>query len=292
MELHRRGVVEGLFFSSGVAGGSIRTQDQMLDTAEILRYKLGYRGYLHLKIMPGAEKDQVLRSMQLADRVSVNLEAPNTERLQRLAPHKAFLDELVTRLGWVEEIRKSKPAYLGWNGRWPSSTTQFVAGGAGESDLELLQTTEFMYSKLGLKRTYFMAFKPVPGTPMEAQPPTPPVRELRLYQASYLLRDYGFSMEEMPFTRSGDLPLNVDPKQAWAQLYLAHSPIEINQAGRSELMRIPGIGQKTADAIIRARRFHTLREISMLRKLGAVTERAAPYILLDGRKAEYQPALF
>ena len=113
-----------------------------------------------------------------------------------------------------------------------------------------------------------------------------------MYQASYLLRDYGFCMEEMPFETNGNLPLEVDPKQAWAQKYLRHLPVEINQAERHELMRIPGIGQKTADAIIHARRIRKLSDLSMLRKLGAIAERAAPYILLDGRHAEYQPALF
>ncbi|MCL4528609.1 MAG: hypothetical protein M1282_04270, partial [Chloroflexi bacterium] len=128
MELNRRGIAEGTFLSSGIAGGGIRTQDKLIDTAEILRNKLGFRGYIHLKIMPGAEKAQVERAMQLADRVSVNLEAPNTERLSRLAPHKQFLDELLQPLKWVEEIRKSVPSYKGWNGRWPSTTTQFVVG--------------------------------------------------------------------------------------------------------------------------------------------------------------------
>ena len=117
----------------------------MLDVAEILRTKFGYRGYLHLKIMPGAERGQVMRAMQLTDRISVNLEAPNPERLSCLAPSKRFSDELLQPLGWIEEIRNNRPDQRGWGGRWPSSTTQFVVGAAGESDLEILSTVSRLH---------------------------------------------------------------------------------------------------------------------------------------------------
>jgi len=219
MNLHRIGVAEGIFLSSGVAGGGVRTQDGLLDTADILRYKLGFKGYIHLKIMPGAEKAQVERAMQLADRVSVNLEAPNTERLTRLAPHKTFLEELLQPLKWVEEIRRSQPAHKGWNGRWPSTVTQYVVGGSDESDLELLTTTQWLHKNVGLKRAYFSAFSPIRDTPLENKAATDPLREHRLYQASFLLRDYGFDLEELPFADEGNLPLPTDPKQAWAQVY-------------------------------------------------------------------------
>ena len=291
LELHRRGIAEGLFVSSGIAGGGAATQDRLIATAEILRLKLGYRGYLHLKIMPGAERAQVERSMQLADRVSINLEAPNTESLARLAPHKTFSEELLTRLRWVDEIRRTQPEQRGWNGRWPSSTTQFVAGGADESDLELLQTTEYLYRALRLKRAYFMAFSPVPDTPLEGHAPTPAGRELRLYQASFLLRDYGFSMEEMPFEADGRLPLRVDPKLAWAQHNLGEQPLEVNRADRTQLLRVPGIGPKGADAILRLRRQARIRDLAALRALGVLAERAAPFLLLDGKKAPYQMSL-
>jgi len=141
MKLKQGNIADGIFLSSGIAAGGANTQNKILDTAEILRKKLGYGGYMHLKIMPGAEKGQVERMMQLADRVSINLEAPNTERLAKLAPHKIFIEELFRPLKWVEEIRRSQPAYKFWNGRYPSTVTQFVAGGADESDLELLTTT-------------------------------------------------------------------------------------------------------------------------------------------------------
>src|SRR5689334_23362570 len=126
MKLHRSSMAEGIFLSSGIAADGANTQNRILDTAEILRNKLGFRGYLHLKIMPGAEKGQVQRLMQLADRVSINLEAPNTERLKKLAPGKVFIEELFRPLKWVEEIRQTQPAYKFWNGRWSLTLTKFV----------------------------------------------------------------------------------------------------------------------------------------------------------------------
>jgi len=292
MNLHRARAAEGIFLSSGVAGGGVRTQDGLLDTADILRHKMGFRGYIHLKIMPGAEKAQVERAMQLADRVSVNLEAPNTERLTRLAPHKMFLEELLQPLKWVDEIRRKQPAYKGWNGRWPSTVTQYVVGGSDESDLELLTTTQWLHKNVRLKRAYFSAFSPIHDTPLENKPATDPLREHRLYQASFLLRDYGFDLEELPFAEGGNLPLPTDPKQAWAQVNLREQPIEVNKAERKELLRIPGIGPKGANAIISMRRMGKLRDISTLKKLGVVAERAAPYVLLDGQRAAMQMTMF
>jgi predicted DNA-binding helix-hairpin-helix protein len=292
MQLHRGGIAEGIFLSSGVAGGGVRTQDKLLDTADILRRKMQYGGYLHLKIMPGADKSQVERAMQLADRVSVNLEAPNTERLGRLAPRKDFIEELITPLKWVEEIRCALPAQRAWNGHWPSTTTQFVVGAAGESDIELLKTTAWLNRHVSLKRAYFMAFNPIADTPMENLPPTSPWREHRLYQASFLLRDYGFELEDMPFERDGLLPLHTDPKLAWAQLHLQAQPVEINRADRHELLRIPGFGPRAVALILATRRSNPFRELSSLKALGIRTERAAPYIMLGGKQPTRQLSLF
>ncbi|HEX5809037.1 MAG TPA: radical SAM protein [Anaerolineales bacterium] len=292
MKLHRADMAEGIFLSSGIAAGGENTQNKIIDTAEILRRKLGFTGYMHLKIMPGAEKGQVERLMQLADRVSINLEAPNSERLARLAPNKNYFEELFRPLKWVEEIRQSQPAYKGWNGRWPSTVTQFVAGGSDESDLELLTTTDWLMKNVRLKRAYFSAFNPIRDTPMENKPAVDPMREHRLYQASFLLRDYGFDLEDMPFVQDGNLPLDTDPKLAWAQQNLQGRPLEINGAERQQLLRIPGIGPRGADAILQARRKEKLRDLATLKRLGIVTTRIAPFVLLDGRRADTQLQLF
>ena len=292
MNLHQAGVVEGLFLSSGIIGGGLKTQDKIIATAEILRNKLQFRGYLHLKVMPGAERAQVEQAMLLADRVSINLEAPNTERLSRLAPRKEFTEELLKPLKWIEEIRRTQAPYNAWKKRWPSSVTQFVVGAADESDLELLSTTEYLYRNLRLKRAYYSKFNPIENTPLEGLPPTSPQREHRLYQASFLIRDYGFSLEEMPFNQDGYLPSSQDPKLAWANQNLLDRPIEINSASRQELMRIPGIGPRSANAILLARRQNLFNSVNDLRRIGINPTKALPYILFAGRQPAHQISLF
>lgn len=286
VQLHERGVAEGIFLSSAVAGGGPGTQDRLLAAAEILRMRYRFRGYIHLKVMPGAQREQVAQAMLLADRVSVNLEAPDDRYLARLAPHKRFAEDLLQRLRWIAEMRDQMP------GHRPSATTQFVVGAAGESDLELLTTTAFLYHNLGLARAYFSAFEPVPDTPLESHPPTPPLRERRLYQASFLLRDYGFGVEDLAFAPDGNLPLEADPKLLWAQQHLAQTPVEVNQADRETLLRVPGIGPKGAARLLAARRQGRLETLRDLSRLGISAERAAPFILLAGRRPARQLPLW
>jgi len=282
--LHQSGAAEGIFLSSGVFGGGVHTQDQLLATAEILRRRYQFRGYLHLKIMPGAEKAQVEQAMLLADRVSINLEAPNDARLQKLAPKKHFLEELVQPLRWADEIRREQSPQQAWKGRWPSTVTQFVVGAVGDTDVEILSTTENLHRQSGLARAYFSAFSPVSDTPLENHPPTSLIRQNRLYQASFLLRDYGFTLEDLPFEGAGDLPLEQDPKTIWAQAHLSQQPVEINRASRAELLRVPGIGPRGAERILAARRVHHLVDLGALGRLGIRAQKAAPFILLDGKR--------
>jgi predicted DNA-binding helix-hairpin-helix protein len=177
-------------------------------------------------------------------------------------------------------------------GRWPSSTTQYVVGAVDESDVELLTTTEFLHRQAGLARAYFSSFSPVHDTPLEDHPPSSPVREHRLYQSSFLLRDYGFTVEELPFGPGGNLPLENDPKLAWANQHLSHTPIELNTAARRDLLRVPGIGPIGANRVLRERRRGRLRDLADLRKLGISPKRAAPFILLGGRRPPHQLALW
>lgn len=291
-QLNQSGIAEGLFLSSGIVGGGIRTQDKILDTAEILRFKQGYKGYLHLKLMPGAEKDQVLRAMQLANRVSINLEAPNPGRLEKLAPLKIFTNELLQPLQWADEIRRTFDPRLALNLRWPSLATQFVVGGVGETDLELLHLTQYLHGKLALSRVYFSPFKPVRDTPFENLPPENLLRQVRLYQAAFLLRDYGYSMEDFHYSSSGLLPLDADPKLAWAREHLTENPLDINTADRIQLLRIPGIGPVSAKRILQSRRQHPIKELGALRALGIHLERTLPFILIDGKRPDRQPQLW
>ncbi len=292
LNMRQAGLAEGLFLSSGIAGGGMKTQDRLIATAEILRQKLGYRGYLHLKLMPGSERSQVERTMQLADRISINLEAPNELRLGKLAPHKDYWKELFTPLQWAEEIRQSTPQKLGWNGRWPSITTQFVVGAAGETDVELLSTSEFLFHKLRLARTYFSAFNPVSGTPLENQQPENPMRQFRLYQSAFLLRDYGYTVEDLQFEADGFLPLSLDPKKAWAEQNFSNQPLEINKADQAQLLRIPGIGPKAAAKLLAANQQGSLRDFSDLKRIGIPLDKAAPYILINGKEPARQLPLW
>ncbi len=282
--LEQAGQVDGLFLSSGIIKGSVTTQDKIIDTADIIRNRQGYRGYIHLKIMPGIEYDQLYRSMQLADRVSVNLEAPTSARLAELAPKKIFVEELVQMLQWAQQIRQNHR-----NQRLASSVTQFVVGAVGDTDLELLSMSDKLYSQAQLARVYYSAFGPVPGTPFENLPATEAIREFRLYQSSFLLRDYKWDVEELPFLRDGNLRTDVDPKQAWADEHLAHQPIEIMRAEREQLLRIPGVGPVGAEAIIRSRRRGSLSELVHLKQIGIRTpHKLAKYILLNGRQPTRQ----
>ncbi len=290
VEMTRAKMIEGVFLSSGIAGGSLRAQDRLVETAVILRRKLAYQGYIHLKVMPGVEYAQVEEGMRLADRISINLEGPTPNRLRLLAPEKRFSEELIRSLRWIDEIRRKLPAGQGWRGRWPSASTQFVVGAAGETDLELLRTVEQLNRQVSLARGYFSGFTPQRHTPLEHLPGCNLWREHWLYQASFLLREYGFGVEELPFTGPGNLPLETDPKLALARLTMAESPLELNRADRSALLHIPGIGLKGAETILRARRANPIRGIDDLHRLG-ISKRAWPFILADGRRPAWQPAL-
>lgn len=290
-QIQRARLADGIFLSSGVAWGGITTQDKIIDTIEIIRRKYAYTGYVHLKLMPGSEYDQVRRAMQLADRVSVNLEGPTQERLNVLAPRKNFSGDLLERLLWTQQIRQSMDPGSPERVR-AGTVTQFVVGAAGDTDLELLSLTERLYRQVTLRRAYYSAFGPVEETPFENLPRTPALREFRLYQSSFLLRDYEWDIEDLPFQGEGNLPLDVDPKLAWANEHLRDCPIDVMWAERRDLLRIPGVGPKGADAIIQARRNGHLTEIGHLRAIGIRTpQRAAPYILLDGHKPLHQLVL-
>jgi predicted DNA-binding helix-hairpin-helix protein len=290
--LYRSGFVEGIFLSSSVYNGAINTQDKLLDTATILREKYQFKGYLHLKIMPGAEKAQVERAMLIADRLSVNLEAPHSKALAVLAPQKDLATDLLAPLKWIQEIRSKKSPSRAWKGKWPSSTTQFVVGAAGETDLDILSTTAFLHKNSGISRAYYSSFNPIQGTPLENMAPSHPRREFRLYQAFFLLRDYGFTIEDLNYQNSGYLPLEKDPKSAWADQHLLHQPLEINLAPREQLLRVPGLGPKRVENILSLRRKECLKSYTKLKKLRLITEKTAPYILLNGKSPARQLCLF
>lgn len=289
VSLNQQKRVDGLFLSSGIVPDADTTMEKMLATVERLRLKDGYTGYIHLKLIPGASFEYIERAVQLADRVSLNLEAPNQQRLSDLAPDKEFAGSMWGRMAWAAElIRQARR-----EGRTAarSLTTQFVVGAVGESDKELLGTVQRAHRELGLWRAFFSVFHPIERSPLEGQPAEDPTRALRLYQSDFMLRDYGFRYDELPFDGDGLLPRDKTPKQAWADAHL-HEPVELNRAPRHVLLRIPGIGPKSADNIIAARRAARLRDLSQLKALGVTTGWAAPYVLLDGKRSPVQLRLW
>src|SRR5215212_1303466 len=285
VSLNREQRVDGLFLSSGIVPDADTTMEKMLATVERLRLKEHYTGYIHLKLIPGASFEYIERAVELADRVSLNLEAPNQARLTELAPDKEFASSMWGRMAWAAELIKrarqeGRPAAR-------SLTTQFVVGAVGESDRELLETVQRAHCELDLRRAYFSAFHPIERSPFADAPAEDPTRARRLYQADFMLRDYGFSAAEMPFDDQGLLPRDKTPKQAWAEHHL-HEPIEINRASRATLLKIPGIGPRSADRIIQARRETKLHDMAQLKALGVTIAWSVPYLLLDGHRAPEQ----
>lgn len=287
-QMQRKGLVKGLFLSSGVCAGSRRTMDQMIATVELVRQKYKFPGYVHLKLLPGASQAHVERAVQLATRVSINLEAPTPERLAKIAPRKDFNSSLLEPMYWVKRLMEKAEGRIIPAGQ----TTQFVVGAADETDQEILDITARLYREVNLARAYFSAFQPIPDTPLEDKQPTSPLREHRLYQSDFLMRRYGFRFEDFVFDEEGNLPAEADPKMMWCLKHPELFPMEINRASKEELLRVPGIGPRSAERIIRQRRSGTFRTLEELGRVGAVANRAAPFILLDGKRPPFQLSLW
>ena len=282
MDLHSQGRVFGLFLSSAIHGTAAATMDRMLGTAELLRKRHAFRGYIHLKMIPGSRPNQIERAMALATRVSVNMEAPTAAHLARIAPGKKFDEQILAPMRQVARaIERGQFARAG-------QTTQFVVGAAGEADREVMGAADSGYRDLKLARVYYSAMQPIAGTPVAERVPIPFAREHRLYQADFLLRSYGFSLDEIHFDEAGALPLHTDPKTLWAQKHPERFPVEINRARLDELVRIPGIGPRSAKRLLAMRLKECLRDVAALRAAGASWKVASPFVLLDGKPAERQ----
>jgi predicted DNA-binding helix-hairpin-helix protein len=277
LELQRRGVVQGLFLSSGIHGPPDRAMARMVDTAELVR-RAGFRGYVHLKVLPGASDAAVERVVALADRVSINLEAPTQAALDRISPAKRLEGQLLAPLAAAARIAARRGLRSG-------VTTQFVVGGGGESDSELLGRSASLYGDRLVSRCYFSPFSPPADGPLAGVAASPRQRMVRLYQADWLLRFFGFAVDEIPVDHAGALDLGVDPKTRWAALHPERFPLEVNRASRPELLRVPGIGPTGADRIISARRQGRLRSPRALAALGVRGSLASPYLTFDGRRS-------
>jgi predicted DNA-binding helix-hairpin-helix protein len=283
MEAHRKGLAQGLFLTSGVPGRATRATDRMLATLEILRVRERFAGDIHIKLLPGAETAQVEAAAQWANRISVNLEAPSDAHVRMLAKEKDLSGDLLPKLELAGRLLRERPGAAG-------TTTQFVVGAAGEGDREILGLVAGLERRRLLHHAHFSAFQPVAGTPMEGHEATPAARELRLYQAEHLLRQYGFAWDELPFESDGNLPLDDDPKTAWALAHPDRFPLELQTAPYELLLRVPGIGPKSARTLVAERRDCSIRGERDLGRAGVDVVRAGYYLTLRGRRLATEPA--
>jgi predicted DNA-binding helix-hairpin-helix protein len=290
MDAHRAGLADGLFLTSGVPGRPSKMTDRMLASVELLRRREDFQGYVHLKLLPGAEPAQVETAVRLASRVSVNLEAPGSAYVRALAREKDFAGDLLPNLEragrlMLERQRARAPSKFAAVG----TTTQFVVGAAGEQDREILGVVTQLERRRLLHHAHFSAFQPVVGTPFEGRPATPAKRELRLYQAEHLVRQYGFGYDELIFTADGNLPLDDDPKTAWALAHPERFPVEVSRAPYESLVRVPGIGPATARALVNGRRRSVIRWSGDLRAAGVDVVRAGWFLTLRDRRLSSSP---
>ena len=284
IEFYRRNYIEGLFISSAVVGNADYTMELFIWTLELLRHQYRFRGYIHAKVIPGADPQLVSRLGMLADRISCNIEFACRHSMALLAADKSH-EAILTPMSFIRDRRlelaevKRGPQFVP-----AGQTTQLLVGAAGERDLTLLRLTEGLYSRYSLKRVYFSAYIPVASNPnlpaITTQPPLK--REHRLYQADWLLRFYGFTASEILDSAHPNLDLTVDPKVDYALRHPELYPVEVNTADYELLLRIPGIGVTSARRIVAARKFGSLNETG-LKKIGVVLKRARYFITIQGR---------
>jgi putative DNA modification/repair radical SAM protein len=278
LAFYKRNYIEGLFLSSGIIRSPDYTMEQLLLVAKTLRREHGYRGYIHLKTIPEASPWLVEQAGLWADRLSINLELPNDEALTRYAPEKkattirATMGQMRERIAQAKEERRSfSPA---------GQSTQLIVGADSASDHDVLRTSDSLYRSFDLRRVYYSAFSPIPDSSAALPSKAPPLqRENRLYQADWLLRHYGFGVDEIASGGEGGmLDLEVDPKLAWALKNRHRFPVDVNGADRELLLRVPGLGKRAVDRIVLARR-HTRLGMADLSRLSGALRRARPFLI-------------
>lgn len=287
MNFYRRNYIEGLFLSTGVLRSADYTMEQLIAVARRLREVERFNGYIHLKLVPGADPLLVERAGRYADRVSINIELPSRRSLALLAPDKPA-EAVINPLRQVSDLIAENREARRESRRAPrfapgGQSTQLIVGATPESDREIITLTEGLYQRLELKRVYYSAFIPVSADSRLPALPTPPLlREHRLYQADWLLRFYGFAAHELLDEAHPNLDMRFDPKTDWALRHPELFPVEVNGADYEVLLRVPGIGVRSAQRIVQARRGTRLGEAE-LKKLGVVLRRARYFLTAAGR---------
>lgn len=275
LALYRSNYIEGLFLSSGSGRDEDKIMERVVETARLLRCKYGFQGYIHLKVLPGSSLAHIKEAMELADRVSVNLEAASPSRMNEMSATKDYDNDIIQRQRYIRDLMEKVNLPAG-------QTTQLVVGASGESDEEIFKRVLYEYKEIGVRRTYYSAFSPQKGTAFASREPQPLWREHRLYQADWLYRVYRFQPGEIDhaFDENGFLP-NADPKLVIAR-ELLDSPVDPNTAPYRELIRVPGIGPKSAHRILALRKRQPIMSKEELASLGVRIRRAGPFLKING----------
>jgi putative DNA modification/repair radical SAM protein len=286
LEFYRRNYIEGLFLSSGIIRGPDYTMEQLVHVARTLRVEHGFAGYIHLKLIPNAAPELIAEAGRWADRVSVNVELPRQEDLDRLAPDKELVQIRRAMDGVADRIVAAKA-----DARTPSAvpndvprfapagqSTQLVVGATDATDATILGLSSALYDRQRLRRVYYSAFSPIPDASSTLPPIAAPLlREHRLYQADWLMRFYGFGVDELTTTAAPNLDLALDPKLAWALRNRASFPVDLNRASRDELLRVPGLGVRSVDRILASRAWRRVR-VDDLSRLRVPLGRVLPFV--------------
>jgi len=283
MNFYRRNYIEGLFLSSGIFKNADFTMERLLRIVKKLRLEERFNGYIHLKTIPGASEELIREAGMYADRMSINLEMPTESGLKLLAPEKThqqvtqplgFIKNQIVQFKEERKLIKSTPKFVS-----AGQSTQMVIGATPETDQEIMQTAALFYKDYSLKRVYYSGYIPISydqRLPMIGSQP-PLIRENRLYQTDWLMRFYGFHVNELLNDANPHLDIDIDPKLSWALRNLQHFPVDINVAAYKVILRIPGIGVTSAKKIVQARKFGKLR-IDQLKKIGVAYNRAKYFI--------------
>ena len=284
LEFYKRNYIEGLFLSSGIIRSADYTMELLVEVARKLREEHGFRGYIHLKAIPEASQDLIAQAGRHADRLSINIEMPTENGLRAFAPEKRTNVIRGTMAGLrlrIDESKSERTSRASAPRFSPSGqSTQMIVGADAANDATILTTSASLYASYGLRRIYYSAFSPIPDSSHALPLAAPPLaREHRLYQADWLMRYYGFDAAEITAgDAAGMLDLSIDPKLAWALRNRARFPVDINAADRDVLLRVPGLGARTVDRLIEARRHRTLRLADIMR-LTSGARRARPFIV-------------
>ena len=280
LDYYNRRKVFGLFLSSGVLGSPDFTMDRLNSVARILRQKYSFKGYIHLKIIPGASDAAIEDALSLASAVSLNIETPGEKNLEKLSNKKRYIEDIIEPIKLISRLTERGARY----GK-VRQTTQVIVGAAGEQDDEIIRYMYGLYERLKMHRVYFSAFQRDLGDESLVSKQVAPVRatdilmrEHRLYQVDFLLRKYGFKESEIVFDKSGNLSLTTDPKEMWAIKHPEVFPVNVNKASRISLLRVPGLGPVTVGRILERRKQERIRMIDDVGKIGIRLEKAQRYL--------------